>query len=172
VPETSIKAISAGLVLILVATPPALADEPPCPDTEVIDAAPTPAATGTNPADAPITIESDDNNFEFDVNGNARICGNVVMKQGDRLLRADCLRYNATNQSAKLEGGVEYSDPVLVVRGNNGDYSPTLGATFQGTEFELPARRARGAATNMSVDGSGKVTLDQVNFTTCPADDV
>src|SRR6185436_12479407 len=171
VPETSIKALSAGLLMNLLAVPAAFADEPPCPDTTAVAGAP-PATTRRTAPDNPITIESDDNNYEFDVNGNARMCGNVEMNQGDRRIRADCLEYNNGDQSAKLTGGIEYSDPVLVVRGNNGTYSSTLGANFEGTQFELPERGARGAARNLRVDGTGKVTLEGVNFTTCPANQV
>src|SRR6185436_5177310 len=133
---------------------------------------PLPPRPKSDAAHAPITIESDDNNFEFDVNGNARVCGNVVMKQGDRHVHADCLEYNSKDQSAKLTGGIEYTDPVLTVRGNNGTYSPTLGADFQGTQFELPERGARGAARNLRADANGKVTLQGVTFTTCPANQV
>ena len=66
------------------------------------------------------------------------LSGKVVMQQGDRKIRADHLELNPQDRSAKLEGGVEYTDPNLVVRGNSGEYSPTLGANFQGTQFELP----------------------------------
>ena len=153
----------------------ARADEPPCPEPTVVSDAHAPAksaAPAANPADQPITIESDDNNFEFDVDGNARLCGNVEMRQGDRHIRADCLEYNAGDQSAKLTGGIEYTDPLLVVRGNAGTYSPALGADFQGTQFELPERGARGAARNLRADANGKVTLEGVNFTTCPPEQV
>jgi hypothetical protein len=128
VPELSFKAVSLGLALFTSAIAPALADEPPCPDSTVATSAPLPAKSERPPTDAPITIESDDNNFEFDVKGNAKLCGHVVMRQGDRVIRADCLEYNAGSQSAKLTGGVEYSDPALTVRGNSGTYSP-LGRT-------------------------------------------
>jgi LPS-assembly protein len=70
-----------------------------------------------------------------------------------------------------MEGAVEYSDPALKVRGSTGSYSPALGARFEGTQFELPSRNARGAAGSMQVDGDGKVTLENVTFTTCPLDD-
>jgi|KBSSwiStaDraftv2_1062776.scaffolds.fasta_scaffold08482_5 LPS-assembly protein len=164
---------AAGLTFMLsLAVPAAFADEPPCPDNTAVVGTPLPPRPKSDAAHAPITIESDDNNFEFDVNGNARVCGNVVMKQGDRHVHADCLEYNSKDQSAKLTGGIEYTDPVLTVRGNNGTYSPTLGADFQGTQFELPERGARGAARNLRADANGKVTLQGVTFTTCPANQV
>jgi LPS-assembly protein len=172
VPELSFKAVSLGLALLTSAIAPAVAEEPTCPETASASSAPLPARSEKPAADEPITIESDDNNFQFDVNGNAKLCGNVDMRQGDRHIRADCLEYNAGNQSAKLTGGIEYSDPALKVQGNNGTYSPTLGAQFEGTQFELPSRGARGSATSMRVDAQSKVTLEGVTFTTCPVDDM
>ena len=44
-----------------------------------------------------------------------------------------------------------------------------LGAEFEGTEFDLPERNAHGAARRMQVDAAGKITLDDVSFSTCPA---
>ena len=171
-PETSIRVAIRGLGLsLLLVLDAARADEPPCPSSAPTATAPARASTPPDP-NAPITLESDDNNFEFDVDGNARLCGNVEMKQGDRTIRTDCLQYNSKTQDAKLEGGIEYIDPTLTVRGNSGTYSPALGAEFQGTQFELPERGARGAARNLKADANGKVTLQGVNFTTCPANQV
>jgi LPS-assembly protein len=124
----------------------------------------------TDPANEPIEIETDPEGFEVGVNGNLRLCGNVHMRQGDRVIKADCLEYDAETQRAKLDGAVEFSDPTLTVRGSSGTYSPTLGAQFEGTQFELPARNARGAARSMKVDADGTITLEDVSFTTCPVD--
>jgi LPS-assembly protein len=162
-----------GLSLLL-ACSPARADECACPpaDSEVQDRKPAarPATSTKDLARLPTVIDGD--KVEYQVNGNMVLSGNVILIQGDRKIRADHLEYDATRNQARMEGGVEYSDPELTVRGNSGSYSPALGATFEGTEFELPERRARGAARSMHVDANGKITLDGVNFTTCPADDV
>ena len=116
----------------------------------------------------PVTIEADDKDFTFDVNGNAVLSGHVVMRQGDKVIRADRLEYNAKTGQAKLTGAVEFSSPALKVRGSSGEYSPALGAQFEGAQFELPQHNVRGAARNMQVDANGTVTLDDVSFTTCP----
>jgi LPS-assembly protein len=179
VPATSTKASKLALGLLLLALGVARADDADdkpekivCPLPEVATGAPKPPApSATNPADQPITIESDDNGFTFDVNGRGKLCGNVQMKQGDRTVRADCIEFDQKEGHAKLEGGIEYHDPALIVRGNSGTYSTTLGADFEGAEFELPDRNARGSAKSMSVDANGKITLDDVSFSTCPADD-
>src|SRR3569832_796504 len=155
VPVTSIKAVLAGLGLLLLGPVVALADDD-SPQPAPVTGAPPPPAIRTDPADEPITIESDDKDFSYEVNGNARLCGNVVMRQGDRNIRADCLEYDAAHQSAKLEGGIVYSDPQLTVRGGDGTYSPATGAAFEGAQFELPDRNARGAARAMKMDANGK----------------
>jgi LPS-assembly protein len=123
-----------------------------------------------DPAKVTTTIDGD--KVEYNVNGDAVLSGNVEMHQGDKSIRADRLEYDAANQHAKLDGGVEFSNPVMTVRGNSGTYSPVLGAAFEGAQFELPARNARGAARSMQVDANSKVTLQDVTFTTCPAEDV
>ncbi|HTU68042.1 MAG TPA: LPS assembly protein LptD [Steroidobacteraceae bacterium] len=167
---TSIKALLAGLGLLLLG-PVALADDD-CPQPAPVTGKPPPAAPITPPAaDQPVTIEADDQNFAFDVNGNAKLCGNVVMRQGERSIRTDCLEYNAETQDAKMEGGIVFEDPQLKVTGGSGTYSPTLGAAFEGAQFELPERNARGAAKSMKMDPNGKISLEDVSFSTCPATD-
>ena len=161
---------TAPLLLFLALTfqSPAMAQtcEADCPQPRTAEVdLPKPAAD--DPA-TPVTIEADDNDFTFDVNGNAVLSGNVVMRQGDKVIRADRLEYNAKSGQAKLTGAVEFSSPVLKVRGSSGEYSPALGAQFEGTQFELPQHNARGTARNMQVDANGTVTLDDVSFTTCP----
>src|ERR1041385_3443480 len=107
VPATSIKAVLAGLGLLLLGPVVAVADDD-CPQPAPVTGKPPPPPPRTNPVHEPTPIESNDNDFSYEINGNARICGNVVMKQGARHTRADCLEYDASNQSAKLEGGVVY----------------------------------------------------------------
>ena len=167
---------NAGLIVLFAGTlfsMAAQADEPECPQPAVAETAPPAADAGAlgEPADDRVSIEADDKDFEVDVNGNAVLSGNVVMRQGNRVIRADRLEYDAATGRAKLGGGVEFSSPELTVRGSSGDYSPALGAQFEGAQFELPSRNARGAARSMRVDPDGTVTLEDVSFTTCPVSD-
>ena len=167
--------VGPGLTLLLALAQPAGAQESTCPrpSPTADEESPTRSEVpGVDSASQPITIDADDDDFEFDVNGNARLCGNVELRQGQRVIRTDCLEYNAETQRANMQGGVEYSDPKLKVRGGNGTYSPALGAQIDGAQFELPERSARDSATSLQVDGQTKVTLEGVTFTTCPADDV
>ena len=123
-----------GLTLLLaLLASTAHGQETPCPDSQAADSNASAPAGPTQEelaeqAKQPITIEADDDDYEIDVNGNARVCGNVEFRQGQRVIRTDCLEYNAATGHAKMDGGVEYSDPTLVVRGGDGSYSPATGA--------------------------------------------
>jgi LPS-assembly protein len=125
------------------------------------------AALPTAPApDAPIDISSD--NARLGVDGNALLSGNVRVTQGDRRLQADDVEYDAKSMSFKVRGSVRYEDPVLRASGSNGGYSQAGGANFEGAQFELPDRPARGTARQMELTPEGLVRLDAVSFSTCP----
>lgn len=123
----------------------------------------------TAPASADIDISSD--NARLGVSGDATLSGNVKVTQGDRELRADNVEYDAKSNSFRVSGSMEYRDPLVRARGARGNYSQTGGADFEGAEFELPARPARGTAGAMTLDTNGIIELKRVTFSTCPKDD-
>src|SRR5882672_1075331 len=171
VPATSIRAAITGLgLLLLLGSSAARADDTVCPAPAVATGALPPAARSKNTGDETITLDGDQ--VEYSVNGDAILSGNVEMHQGDKRVRADHLEYDAKDQRLKLEGGVEYKDPALTVRGDSGTYSAVLGAEFEGAQFDLPERNAHGAAGRMAVGADGKVTLNDVAFSTCPVTDL
>jgi LPS-assembly protein len=168
---TPIRTVIPAL-LLLFAIGPTWAEDAECPRPAANRVAlPAETDVAEDVGTQPITIESDSNDFEFDSEGNGRLCGNVEMRQGNRVIRADCLEYDAKTQNARLKGGVEFSDPHAIVRGSDGNYSPALGTTLRGAQFELPATNGRGAAENLAVDAHGKITLEGATYTTCPAQD-
>jgi LPS-assembly protein len=116
--------------------------------------------------DAPIDIASD--NARLGVDGNALLSGNVRVTQGDRRVEADDVEYDAKSLSFKVRGSVRYEDPVLRASGSNGSYSQAGGANFEGAQFELPDRPARGTARQMELTPEGLVKLEAVSFSTCP----
>ncbi len=155
----------------------ALADEPPpCPSST---SAPAQGGTGksarppapTSPKnlkDAPISLESDDATLAGD---NATLKGKVDVKQGDREVHADQVEYNKKTGDIKSQGGVDYTDPLLHVTGEGGDYSPDGGAQFKSAQFELRQRSARGSADSLQLTPAGVIDLQGVKFTTCPQPD-
>ena len=144
----------------------------------------TPASpeNGTPPADAraspavpvngnPEPIEASSDKATVDVNGDAYLQGHVQVRQGTRRIRANDVQYDATRNAFRVEGGVVYEDPAVQVSGGAGHYSATEGADFKSAEFELRQRSARGAADTMQLSPTGVMTLKDVSFTTCPAND-
>lgn len=132
---------------------------------------PAPAPPGTAGAptddDASVSIESD--GAEITRSGDAKLLGEVVVRQGSRTLTAEDATYDAATQSFKVDGSVSYRDPNVRVRGESGTWNGERGGRFTETEFELPARPARGSARELVLTPQGDLELQQVTFTTCPA---
>jgi LPS-assembly protein len=116
-------------------------------------------------------ISVDADHSDYDVTSDTAIFkGNVVIRQGDRQLKADQVQID-TRKNIKGQGGVDYTDPIVHILGAGGNYSPTGGADFKDAQFQLLQRSARGAAETMSLTPEGILRLKEVTFTTCPAND-
>lgn len=154
---------------------PSLADDKPLCIGQMDDSARAAAAATPAPltpeelSREPIEVSSDDAQLGLD--GSATLSGNVVVRQGDREIIADRMELDAEDSSLRVDGNVEFRDPQLRVRGQGGNYSASQGANFRGAEFEMPARPARGTASEMDLTAQGLMKLSGVTFTTCPIED-
>ena len=160
--------------LILLLAAPALASlaaaqECDWPAPGVTAAAADPAAQGVaveSPDRLPIKITS--GSAEVTREGDASLTDGVVVTQGNRRLSAQSATYDAKNEHFDVEGDVEYRTPELRLKGEKGSWDTAGGGQFSGTEFELPARPARGSAAELGITADGDLKLRNVNFTTCP----
>ncbi len=149
---------------------PAGADECAWPDAA--DPAPTatqeqPEAATGDPADAPVQVKG--GRVEMTRDGDAKLTDGVTILQGEREVSADAATYDASERRFSVEGDVEYRSPDLRLKGGSGSWNALGTGQFTGAEFELPQRPARGSATSLEMDGEGKLALEGVRFTTCPA---
>lgn len=119
--------------------------------------------------DAPISVTSD--NASLRTSGDSVLQGNVVVRQGDREIRAQDVTYDAAKSAFDVQGSVVYTDPQIRITGGGGQYSAAEGANFTGAEFELRERSARGTADAVRLTPGGVLDLDRVTFSTCPRDD-
>ncbi len=132
----------------------------PAPDPRVDD------LLTADPDDQRIHVTSDSG--ELGRTGDALLSGNVTIRTGQRLLSADEAEIDATRRSVRLRGHMEYLDPQLRVRGDDGSFVEGGGGSFEGAEFELMDRSVRGAARSAHVTRDGILQLDGVRYTACP----
>lgn len=149
--------------------PQAAAEQCPWPPPDAEHAVAQPAADpvgigGTK--ELPVQVTS--GSAELSRGGNARLTDGVVIRQGEREVSAESATYDASEQRFGVEGNVEYRSPDLRVKGGSGSWDSDGSGQFQGVEFEMPARPARGAATTLDMTSAGDIKLRQVSFTTCP----
>jgi LPS-assembly protein len=143
------------------------ADECPAPLRASGTARPaSPAQPETDLGDTPIEYEAD--GLEATRDGEMLLNGDVLIKQGERTLKTRDAKYDSQSQSFSVEDDVEYSDPNLKVSGTSAHVDQAGGATFEGAQFELKDRNARGAADRIQVTRDNQLKLNGVRYTTCP----
>ena len=126
-------------------------------------------APAGNAADPEIELTSD--SATLGVDGDAVLEGDVRITQGERTLSAKDVKYDRRTGVFAVAGEVRYADPSLQVSGRGGEFEPKGGAAFADAAFELPERPARGAAERLTLSSDGKLGLEGVWFSTCPASD-
>lgn len=136
-------------------------------DQEPLPAANSPAAV--IPDQDKLPIEATSGSAEVTRAGDATLGDGVVLRQGNRRLTAKSATYVAATRRFTVEGDVEFRTPDLRLKGNKGFWGADSGGQFTDTEFELPARPARGTASELGLAADGALKMREVSFTTCPA---
>jgi LPS-assembly protein len=113
-----------------------------------------------------IHIESND--AQLGADGNAVLNGRVTVTQDERSVSADSVTYDYGLDKLTVTGKVDFLDPKLRVRSDDGSYDTAGGANFNQAFFQLMDRNGRGFAKDIAVNPDGKVALDQVRYTSCP----
>lgn len=158
------RALGASLIAILLsAGSVAGAEEPLC--GPVADPLPGVSAADANAEQIEITTDS----AELSRTGDAHLKGKVELRQGGKQIIAEDIQYDRATGGFRVAGSVEYQDAQIRVRGDTGSFDTRGGARLGGAEFELPSRPARGAADQIAIARDGKVNLERVEYTTCPA---
>jgi LPS-assembly protein len=103
-----------------------------------------------------------------DADGHTTGTGQVVAKQGQRVMQSDDADYEAANETVRVKGKLEYEDPLIHLTGINGQYSSLGGANFHEAQFELLQRDAHGTAQLVDLTPEGILRLQDVTFSTCP----
>ena len=107
---------------------------------------------------------------EFKLEGDAKFSNEITLRSGNRILRADGAKYDATAGIFSVDGAVEFRDPETTVVADNAAFDrKTETVEFDSAEFKLWAVPARGEAEHVLVEKAGKLRLTGVAYTSCPA---
>lgn len=150
--------------------PQAAAEQCPWPPPDAAAADAPAVAQGVDTGDSqdlPVTVTS--GGAELTRAGDARLTDGVVIRQGRREVSAESATYDASERRFTVEGNVEYRSPDLRIKGGNGSWDADGTGEFNGAEFEMPSRPARGSAASVDMTQAGEIKLRRVSFTTCPA---
>jgi len=123
------------------------------------------------PLSNPDTIQFETGSFEATLGdpAGAILSDGVLLRRGDKLAGADRARYDALQKALHLEGGVRYEDPKAQILSRSAEFSYISGRIrFDGAEFTLDGGKSRGAAETIEINRGGIVSLDSVEYTTCP----
>lgn len=123
-------------------------------------------AVGEDEVRLPVEVSSD--SAQIGVDGAALLSGRVELRQGERRLDAEEVRYDRASGQFSVRGTLTYTDGSITARGDTGRYDAASGASLEDAEFDLPERPARGAAERMQIGTDGRVRLSEVWFSTCP----
>ena len=99
----------------------------------------------------------------------ASMSGGVLLRRDDKLVGAESARYDPAAKALHLEGGVRYQAPGTQILSESAEFAYVTGRIrFEGAEFSVGGRNARGAADALEINQTGTLTLEGVEYTTCP----
>lgn len=150
------------------ANPDQAEQAPKCPEPNSDGGLATARPRAQPEAELPQEVQFEADGVEGVRDGELKLNGEVVITQGERRIKTRDATYHQQDQSFKVDQGVEYSDSTVNVRGTGAHVDSDGGAVFEGAEFELPDRNARGSASRIRATAEGTLSLDGVRYTTCP----
>jgi LPS-assembly protein len=118
-----------------------------------------------DPAYADIHLEADNTEMAAE---KILLSGDVMIRQGSRLIHAGSMSFDKSTDQASLGGGVEIRQPGLLVRGAEAEVDmASQGAHFSGGEFLLHEQHMRGSAKKIEHRPDGVVVLSGGKITSC-----
>lgn len=116
-----------------------------------------------------ILLEAGKVEAQFGVLPTASMTGGVLLRRDDKLAGADSARYDPHDKALHLDGSVRYEDPGTQILSQSAEFAYVTGRIrFEGAAFSLGRSDARGAAEAIEINQDGTLTLDRVDYTTCP----
>jgi LPS-assembly protein len=118
----------------------------------------------------PIELEAGELEAGIGDGASVSLSGGVILRRGNRLAGADSATIDEARRELDLAGNVRYEQPGTQIRADGAEFSYDSGRVrFRDAQFAL-ANNARGAASDVLIEETGRLSLDDVRYTTCPPD--
>lgn len=123
--------------------------------------------------DAPIgTVIAEADSVKLVQDDTSLLSGNVLIRRGTEFVETDSLEFNSTSGELKTLAPARFGDADITINAERVEYNTNLGTgTFEGVDFLIPSRPARGGAEEMKRLNETESELYGVTYTTCPPDD-
>ncbi|MEZ5541970.1 MAG: LPS assembly protein LptD [Pseudomonadota bacterium] len=96
------------------------------------------------------------------------LSGDAVIRYDDRQLQASDIIYRQDAGEVEASGGIRYAGPDLVASGESALLQTgAQRGTLRGITYALPRQHARGGASLLTLEGAGRLRLEQASYTTC-----
>lgn len=150
-----------GITILLIAGMPSVAHAEP---KECQAAVPVPALTLES--DEELSVSAD--RAEVTGDGVSRFLGTVTVSRGVQQIEASEASYDPASGKFSVSGRATYREPGLEISADDARYDSTIGRVeFGDALFEVPGLPARGEAGKVVADGGGKMSMDNIIYTTC-----
>ena len=119
----------------------------------------------------PETIEAEADVVNLREDGLSVMSGNVEMKRGTRLLKADHLEYHRADELIDVQGNVEFWDEGAYASGDEAHLDLGANVTeLDAARYIFLERHSRGEAGKVIITGENIVTVNDADYTTCNPD--
>jgi LPS-assembly protein len=119
------------------------------------------------PASAPVTLEADRLSSTTDRETVAE--GEVVLRQGPVVIRADLLRYRPEGERVIASGAVTVENEGARFRGKELEIGVRdFSGWFVAPEFDFLELGTRGSASRIDFDGRTRLRAERATYTSCP----
>lgn len=104
--------------------------------------------------------------------GVSTLSGNAEVLRDSQHVTADVIRYNQPDQTAALDGNINYWDEEIFLKSNQANLEFDSGVgEFIDADYVLKGSRARGKAGKLTLDVGTRTDLEKVEYTTCDPGD-
>ncbi len=120
----------------------------------------------------PVNVEAD--SVTGSIGGDIIYKGNVVISQGDNLIKSNKTSYNQQDSILKSEGNSVYSSGTVTISTDKPIISNLKDkkVLVENSKFQLNGSVARGSSGKILLDNEkGTANLHDISFTTCPVND-